>query len=170
MSKRASVPSYRRHKQSGQAVVTLADGLGGRHDVLLGKHGTVASRMAYARVIAEWEAAGRRLAQPVAVIADLTVNEMLAAYVGHAEGYYLKNGEPTSQLDRVKRSIKPVRELYGLTSASNFGPLALKAVRERMVQSGWTRGYVNNCVGCVKRAFKWGVENELIPGAVLHAL
>ena len=32
--RKRSVPSYRRHKQSGQAIVTLSDGLGGRHDVL----------------------------------------------------------------------------------------------------------------------------------------
>jgi hypothetical protein len=38
------VPSYRLHKQSGQAVVTLTDGIGGRHDVLLGPHGTPESR------------------------------------------------------------------------------------------------------------------------------
>jgi hypothetical protein len=29
MSRRRSLPSYRLHKQSGQAVVTLPDGLGG---------------------------------------------------------------------------------------------------------------------------------------------
>src|SRR5205823_5239332 len=40
MSKSLFSPSYRRHKQSGQAVVTLPDGLGGRHDVLLGKFGS----------------------------------------------------------------------------------------------------------------------------------
>ena len=45
MSGRAfSVPSYRRHKQSGQAVVALSDGFGGRRDVLLGTHGTLESR------------------------------------------------------------------------------------------------------------------------------
>jgi hypothetical protein len=82
MSKRIGVPSYRRHKQSGQAVVTLPDGLGGRRDVLLGKHGTAASRHEYARVIAEWEAAGRRLPQPVAT-SDLTVNELAAAFWVH---------------------------------------------------------------------------------------
>jgi hypothetical protein len=51
MSKRKEVPSYRRHKQSGQAIVTLTDDAGRRKDVLLGKHGTAASRHAYARVI-----------------------------------------------------------------------------------------------------------------------
>jgi hypothetical protein len=58
MSRPPSIPSYRKHKQSGQAIVTLSDGLGGRRDVLLGKYGTADSRQEYARVIAEWEAAG----------------------------------------------------------------------------------------------------------------
>ena len=49
-------PSYREHKPSGQAVVTL----GGR-DVYLGKHGTPESRAEYDRVIAEWLANGRQI-------------------------------------------------------------------------------------------------------------
>jgi hypothetical protein len=48
MSRTASVPSYRRHKQSGQAVVTLPDGLGGRRDILLGQYGSKESRLEYA--------------------------------------------------------------------------------------------------------------------------
>jgi hypothetical protein len=59
----SSVPSYRRHRQSGQAVVTLPDGLGRRKDILLGKYGTAVSRHEYARVVGEWEANGRRLLQ-----------------------------------------------------------------------------------------------------------
>jgi hypothetical protein len=42
-------PSYRLHKPSGQAVVTL----GGR-DVYLGKFETPESRAEYDRVVAEW--------------------------------------------------------------------------------------------------------------------
>src|SRR5262249_37735140 len=49
------------------------------------------------------------------------------------EGYYQKNGEPTKQLERVRLALKPVRELYGHTAVKDFGPRALKAVRERMV-------------------------------------
>jgi integrase len=171
MSKPSRVPTYRRHKQSGQAIVTLPDGLGNRRDVLLGQYGTAESRKEYARVIAEWEASGRQLPQSAAEqVADLTVNELLLRYWKHAEGYYRKNGEPTSQLERVRLSLKPVKALYGHTAAKVFGPLALKAVRERMVQNGWRRGYVNSCVGCVKRMFKWAVENELVPASVYHGL
>jgi hypothetical protein len=53
MSREARIPTYRRHKQSRQAIATLTDGLGGRRDVLLGKYGTAASRSEYARVLAE---------------------------------------------------------------------------------------------------------------------
>ena len=60
MSSKPRIPSYRRHKQSGQAVVTLPDGFGRRRDVLLGKYGSPESRQEYLRVLAQWEANGRR--------------------------------------------------------------------------------------------------------------
>ncbi len=44
MSKRNAIPTYRLHRQSGQGVVTLPDGLGSRRDVLLGSYGTRESR------------------------------------------------------------------------------------------------------------------------------
>ena len=42
-------PSYRQHKASGQAVVTI-DG----KDIYLGRYGTPASKAAYDRTIKEW--------------------------------------------------------------------------------------------------------------------
>lgn len=170
MPRRLSVPSYRLHKQSGQAIVTLTDGLGGRHDKLLGKYNSAESRLEYARVIAEWEAAGRCLPKPEVRAADLSVNELILAYWRFAEGYYVKNGQPTSQLERVRLSLQPVKELYGHTPARNFGPLALKAVREQMVKAGWVRRYINQCIGCVRRMFRWAVGNELVPPSVFHGL
>jgi len=163
------IPSYRKHRQSGQAIVTLPDGLGGRRDVLLGTYGTAESRHEYARVIGEWEANGRLLPEPTSQ-PDLTVSELMWAYWKFAEQYYRKNGVPTSQQDRIRLAFKPVKEQYGHTAARNFGPLALKAVRDWMVRQNWTRGYVNSAVGCIKRMFKWGVENELVPAAVHHGL
>lgn len=170
MSRPSSIPSYRLHKQSGQAIVTVTDGLGGRRDVLLGRYGTPESRQEYARVIAEWEASGRHLINQAGTLADLTVNELLLVYYRFAEGYYRKNGKPTSQLDRVRLALKPVKELYGHTGAKTFGPKALKAVRDVMIRNDWTRGYVNSSIGCIRRAFKWGVENEMVPPSVYHGL
>jgi integrase len=149
----------------------LTDGLGGRRDVLLGKHGTPESRAEYVRVLGEWEARGRRLPAPEATGApDLTVNELILAYWRFAEGYYVKNGKPTAQLARIKSALRPLKEAYGHTPARDFGPLALKAVRERMIQNEWTRGFVNSAVGCLKRMFKWAVENEIVPPSTFHGL
>jgi hypothetical protein len=53
------VPSYRKHKASRQAVVTLPDGLGGRKDVLLGPWRSNERRVEYARVIGECPARSR---------------------------------------------------------------------------------------------------------------
>jgi integrase len=181
VSRQSRIPTYRRHKQSGQAIVTLTDGLGGRRDVLLGKYGTAASRAEYARVIAEWEAGGRHLPQTAAVPADLTVNEVVVRFLPHAEQHYRHaDGSPTSELEEYKLSLRPLVHLYGHTPAKDFGPLALKAVRQLMVegykhprygpQRPLCRGVVNQRTGRVRRMFKWAVENELVPPSVLLGL
>jgi integrase len=197
MSRRTTIPSYRLHKQSGQAVVTLPDGLGGRRDVLLGKHGTAESRAEYARVIAEWEAGGRRLptrsAEPSAP--DLNINELLLAYWRWAENYYVKDGKPTSEQPTIKHALRFVRQLYGPTPAKDFGPLALKAVRqamvdhpitrkvkvrdpetgearteERLLRQGLARRFINKQIQRVRRMFAWAVEEGLVPVTVHQAL
>ncbi len=50
------IPAYRRHKSTGQAVVTV----NGR-DFYLGQDNTAASRREYDRMIAEWQLGGRSL-------------------------------------------------------------------------------------------------------------
>jgi integrase len=182
MSDRLSVPSYRLHKQSGQAIVTLSDGMGQRRDVLLGKFGTVGSRQEYARVIAEWEANGRRLPDSKqGNSADMAVNELVLAFLRHAETHYRRaDGTPTNELTDFRLSFRPLVYLYGLSPVRDFGPLALKSVRKLMVdgfshpkhgpQPGLSRGVVNQRVGRIRRMFRWGVENEMVPVSVLQGL
>ena len=50
---RHTLPAYRLHRASGQAVVTLNSA-----DIYLGKHGTPESRRRYEQKLAEWLAAG----------------------------------------------------------------------------------------------------------------
>jgi len=47
--------------------------------------------------------------------------------------------------------------------------LALKAVRQVMVQAGHCRNHVNKNVSRIKRMFKWAAEEELIPGSVAQS-
>jgi integrase len=178
MSNEARVPAYRRHKQSGQAIVTLPDGFGGRHDVLLGKYGTAKSRAEYARVISEWEANDRRLPEPSPTGPDLTVNELILAYWKHAETHYRRpDGTPTAEIYCLRAALRPLRQLYGHTSVKDFGPLALKAVRQKMIESvdertgrPWCRRSINLHTYRIRSLFRWGVEQELVPPLVLHGL
>ncbi len=39
-----------------------------------------------------------------------------------------------------------------------------------MIEAGLCRGVVNQRIGRIKRMFRWAVENELVPAAVLHGL
>ena len=169
MSKPTPIPSYRLHKQSGQAVVTLADGSGNRRDVLLGKYGSAESQAEYARVLAEWESNGRRL--PRAAGAALPVAELILRYWRWAEGYYRDDeGHPGQELDNLRVALRPLRKLYGHTPAKDFGPLALRAVQEQLVGRGLSRNVVNARVNRIKRCFKWAASCELIPAGVYPAL
>jgi hypothetical protein len=158
-----SLPKYCKHRASGQAVVTL----NGR-DFYLGPHNTKASKIEYDRLIGEWLANGRNLHNGEA--SDLTVAELLLQYWKFAKGYYRKNGEQTSEVPAIKSALRPLRELYGSQPAQEFGPLALEAVRRRMISVGWSRGGVNGAVSRVRRVFRWGVSKELIPPSVSQAL
>src|SRR5260221_11523798 len=98
MSRGPSLPSCRLHKQSGQAIVTLTDGIGGRKDVLLGKYDTPDSRVEYLRVLGEWEARGHRLRSPESGY-GISVNELLLAFLRHAESHYRRpDGSVTAEV------------------------------------------------------------------------
>jgi integrase len=154
------VPALQLHKASGRAVVKL----GGRV-VYLGVYGSEEAQSAYLRLVAEWQASGG-----VAAVEVVTVDQVIAGYWQHAEVYYRKNGKPTSELSVLRLAMRPLHALYGSLSAAEFGPLALKACRERMIDAGLARTTINGYVSRIRQAFRWAVENEQVPGEVLQAL
>lgn len=175
MPRSQSVPNYRLHKPTGQAVVTLRPLGGDRRDVYLGRYGSPTSKAEYARVIAEAQAG---LPDTPALLTShgppvdvLSVNELVLQYRGHAEQHYRDpDGRPTSELKEIKLSLRPVRELYGHTKAAAFGPKALAAVREAMVRAVLARTLINRRIDRVKRCFKWAAAEELVPVSTYQAL
>jgi len=163
------IPSYRLHKFSGQAVVTI-DG----HDHYLGLHDTPESKQKYARLIQEWTANQHLLASDSsasAPVADLTINELALAFWEHAKRYYVKpSGEPTGERQAVKYSLRPLVELYGDERIVDFGPRKLKAVRQAMIEQDLARTLINRRINRLRHVFKWGVENEMVPPSVLDAI
>jgi integrase len=164
-------PTLRRHKPSSQAVVTLNG-----KDIYLGPWPPTLRkpppdvRAAYDRLIAEWLANGRRL--PVEEGAPAaSVNEVILAFWRWAEQHYRRaDGTPTNQLNEYKYTLRATRELYGPTPAPMFSPLKLKAVRQKMIDAGWSRGVVNRRVSRLVHLFKWAVSEELVPEGTWRAL
>jgi hypothetical protein len=56
----------------------------------------------------------------------------------------------------------------GDTSAAEFGPKRLKAVRQTMIDAGNARTHINRQADRVRRIFAWGVAEELVPPSVLE--
>jgi integrase len=163
MPARPRVPAYRHHKSTGRAVVTL----NGR-DVYLGAYGTIESRERYARVIREWEAAGRQL---VTRADDLSVDELVAHFWTWAQSYYRKaDGTPSGELQVYHQALRPLRRLYGKTLANDFSSLALEALQAEMISLGWARGVINKQIGRARRVFKWGAKKKLVRASVWHEL
>lgn len=158
-----SVPKYRLHKASGQAVVEL-----NRRTVYLGQYGSPESKAEYDRAVAEWQLNGRHASDNSS---SPTIARVIEQYLEFATGYYVKNGKPTTTIQHVQDALKPLARLYAPTSADKFGPLALKAVRERMMERGrWCRGSINKAIAIIVRMFKWAAENEIVPASVFQAL
>ena len=144
--------------------------------IISGRFGSAESHERYHRLLAERavSAAARTptTSVPMAAPADqTTVAELILAFWKHAQDHYRHpDGSPSEELGNLKVALRPVRLLYGLTPARDFGPLALRAVRDEMVRSGLARTSVNDRINRVRRAFRWAASVELVPVAVVQSL
>lgn len=82
----------------------------------------------------------------------------------------MKNGALTGEYRNIGDALRPLTSLYGRTRVADFGPSALKAVRQAMIDGGLCRRTIDNRINRIRRVFKWGVENELVPADTLHSL
>jgi len=155
-------PKFRIHKFTQQACVELS----GRR-FYLGLHHTPEARQRYNALVADWLANGRQLRVSPQ---EVTVKELIARYWLFAEKYYRDpDGNVSRELDNIRDALRPVKELYGETLAKDFGPRALRAVREKMIGTLCRRN-VNCRIGRIKRVFRWSASEEHISGEVYHAL
>jgi len=158
------VPKYRKHRASGQAIVTIAG-----KDHYLGPHGTKASHALYDRLVAEYLSAGRQVIEP-AKASSVTVVEVLAAFWRHCKLYYVKDGKPTHERAAFKRIICDVRKLYGSVPAADFGPRSLKAIRQIWLTRKQSRRTINQSARRLVGIYRWAASEEMIPVAIPQAL
>ena len=156
-------PSFRHHKASGQGFVELD-----RRQIYLGRYDRPETRERYHRLIAEWESNGRRLCVDAS---DVTVVEVMAAFVEHAEQYYrAPDGRQSSEPDNYRQALRPVERLYAGVPAVGFGPKALRAIQQEMVKIGWCRKNINQQINRVRSVFRWAASQEMIPASICEAL
>jgi len=154
-------PTYRKHRNSARCLVN------GRW-IELGRFNSPESRAEFARIVAELAASP---ATAIAPSNSPTVVQIIAAFWRHAEEHYRHpDGTQTGELSGFRDSLRPLRKLYGHTPACNFGPLALKTVRQSMIDDGLTRKLINQRIGRIKRVFRWAASEELVPVEVHTAL
>lgn len=156
------IPAYRLHKARNLAVVRI-DG----KDVYLGEYDSPESKAKYERLVADWLKSHHERPEAGATI---TVCELMASYLAFAVNYYVKDGKPTREFGCISEAMRIVRKAFEDTPVSDFGPRALKSVRDEMISLGWSRKYINKQVGRIVRMFKWGVAEEIVPATIQQAL
>jgi hypothetical protein len=140
-------PSYRRHKATGQAVVTFSG-----HDFYLGPWNSATSKVEYQRVTREWFASGGTL--PLDRFDEFTVVELLAAFKRHAKGYYIdSDGKPSQEQINFRTLTRRLAKAYGRTLVKDFGPLRLKAFRESLIDEELARTNINHNINRVRHIF-----------------
>jgi len=173
--KTPKIPTYGHHKPTGQARCYVNG-----KTVYLGKYGSEESRICFGEIVGKL--IGGQILDPIARTkvgsttcgqsddAGPSVGECCLVFLRHAETHYVKDGKPTSEVHILKSVIRPLNELYGMLPAKDFGPLALKAVRAKMVELGWCRDTINAGMSRIRRIFKHAIANELIDGSILQRL
>ena len=165
-----SPPKYHEKKSRGTAFCEVYREDGTRRQITLGPYGSPQSRRRYGEIL-ESLIAGNVLPEAPDPHCGLTIGPLVAQFLVWAEEYYRKpDGTSTQECPNFVAATRPLLESYGDTAAAEFGPRKLKLVRAEMLRLGWSRTCINKHIVRVRRVFKWGVENELIEPATLHAL
>jgi len=167
------LPKLRLHKPTGKAVVTIC----GRHHYC-GKFGSAESQRHYNKLLAEWLANGRNLPPKAAArnhgggtSSGITIVELCERYLDDRRIYFAgPYGKPSRSYHRIKIVVKLLLNHYPALPAEQFGALKLRALRESLITTEVSRGYVNEMASAIRTMFKWACSLELVPPSVYQSL
>lgn len=168
MPKLKRPPKLSRHKASGQAYVTWQ-----YQRIYLGEYGSKEASANYARFLSDLvdlEPAASAPEPEAPKVGWITIVQLCAAFLRFADGWYRKDGQPTTQFGHVKQHVKILVEHFGKLPVDDFGPKRLKMIQSSLVGEGYSRVGVNARIGGIKRIFRWGESEELVPRGTSHAL
>ncbi len=180
------IPTYRQHKPSGKAIVTVRTQDGGRKDIILpGAYGSHESQEEYQRILALLRTSGG--CYLTKATADITVNELALRFLQEkvAVDYPDTAGEPHPEQERYRSAIRVLCRLWGSTVALELDCQRLETVQEAMATGswlsdkerafrdkrkrphGWARKTVNDQFSRLRAMLRWGARRKLIPATVL---
>jgi hypothetical protein len=162
------LPTYRLHKARSYAGVTI-DG----RDLYLRLYGSPESYEKYARLLSGLAVSGSEtngLVVSRAPSTSLSINELILIYFFHLQADFVWDGKPTSEQDNVRQALRFIHTLKGQSFALEVGPMALKTVRQAMIDAGRSRKLINKDVNGIRGMFGWAAENELLPANIYQAL
>jgi integrase len=134
--------------------------------IYLGPYGSRESREKYARLVAEWL---ERNEEP-RCRSTLTVEQLALVFLDFAKSYYVKNGETTDQIHKIRAGLRALIHQYRGEAVSDFSPRKLKRLHQVLIDRELSRTYINDLIGVIKRCFKWGASEELVPVRVYEGL
>ncbi|MFA9478218.1 tyrosine-type recombinase/integrase [Phycisphaerales bacterium AB-hyl4] len=162
-----TLPKLRRQKEKGRpdrAFVVL----NGRK-IACGRWGTPQAHQRYDRAIVEWLAGGRQL--PIEVDQQVTVAILIDRFLAHAQEHYRRrDGSVTNEYGTYERAAWPLLALYADLAVQDFTPRCLRAVRQKMINAGWSRPHINSQIRRLRHVFRWGSAQELLPAPIHSAL
>ncbi len=164
-AKKSFIPKYCLHKPSGKAYCRIRGKV-----IYLGDYDSPESKAEYGRVVAEFAAQPAGSNGPTGKSGGTAVVEVIAAFMEHAEAYYGKNGKHSGHICGIRTAMRTLRELYAHTPAADFGPLALRAIQQKLIERGACRTYNNKLIGFIKLCFKWAVSHEMVSPIVHQSL
>lgn len=181
------IPTLRRHSAAQQAYVRH-----GGKQIYLGvwppgearpsPEAEAAYRRFVARLAADAEPARESVARGSCKVSGLTL-----LYLDYAERKYVKDGEDTRQIDRIRGAVGVLVELHGPTVVDDLQVDDLELVQAAMQNrpcgtcrgSGrgpkqackrcdgvgrrcWVRRLINQSMACLRQMFRWGARRGLL--------
>lgn len=165
---------------SGQAVIWL-DGKA----TYLGKFNSPESRQRYEDLRAERHLAGKGVKS--ARSGRVTVAEVAARFMLHADQHYQQDGKPTKQHERLTRTCAVLSRCWGPRKAADIDAPAFDALLTELCQEQpcgrcngaarespcawcqgtgrrkWSRLYLRHITGCIKQIWDWAAFTKLVP-------
>lgn len=141
------------------------------------------ARQQFQKTLAEWLANGQRLAEDSPE--DLTVADVVAAYLEHAEQEY----QPV-ELYKLRRAVKPVLERFRALPAAKFGVSCLEIVQQHLAHDlhehtvrrtkkrrksdpdgpivrsrryHLSRATIRSRINAIRRCWRWAEQRRMVP-------